>query len=86
MPLNSLVIYARDIEAMAPFYEQHFGFRATTLPGDWILELFAPDGGAAIMLHPASKGQRGGQSVIKLVFDVEAFCRRSEENGLDSAP
>ncbi|AWI59819.1 hypothetical protein AB395_00004642 (plasmid) [Sinorhizobium fredii CCBAU 45436] len=41
------------------------------------------------MLHPAAKGQRGGQSVIKLVFDVEdveAFCPRSHENGLEFGP
>lgn len=89
VPLNRLVIYVRDVEAMARFYEQHFGFRATRVPGDRIVELLAPDGGAAIMLHPAAKGQRGGQSVIKLVFDVEgveAFCRQSAENGLKFGP
>ncbi|AFL50774.1 hypothetical protein ABIE78_003433 [Sinorhizobium fredii] len=56
---------------------------------DGIVELFASDGGANIMLHPAAKGQRDGQSVIKLVFDVadvEAFCRRSAENGLEFGP
>jgi hypothetical protein len=38
------------------------------------------------MLHPAAKGQRaGGQTAVKLVFDVEdveAFCARCAENGL----
>ncbi|MGO7164877.1 VOC family protein, partial [Rhizobium johnstonii] len=42
--------------------------------------------GANIMLYQAAKGQRSGQSTVKLVFDVEdveAFCRRCAENGLE---
>ncbi|MBY5420485.1 VOC family protein [Rhizobium leguminosarum] len=86
MPLNRLVIYAGNVEETARFYEKHFGFKATSLPGDRIIELVAQDGGANIMLHQAAKGQRSGQSTVKLVFDVEdveAFCRRSVENGLE---
>ncbi|MBY3063161.1 VOC family protein [Rhizobium laguerreae] len=84
MPLNRLVIYAGNVEETARFYEKHFGFKATSLPGDRIIELIAQDGGANIMLHQAAKGQRSGQSTVKLVFDVEdveAFCRRCAENG-----
>ncbi|MBY2918329.1 VOC family protein [Rhizobium leguminosarum] len=86
MPLNRLVIYAGNVEETARFYEKHFGFKATSLPGDRIIELVAQDGGANIMLHQAAKGQRGGQSTVKLVFDVEdveAFCSRCAENGLE---
>ncbi|MBY5867277.1 VOC family protein [Rhizobium leguminosarum] len=86
MPLNRLVIYAGNVEETARFYEKHFGFKATSLPGDRIIELIAQDGGANIMLHQAAKGQRSGQSTVKLVFDVEdveAFCRRCSENGLE---
>ncbi|MBY5798676.1 VOC family protein [Rhizobium leguminosarum bv. viciae] len=86
MPLNRLVIYAGNVEETARFYEKHFGFKATILPGDRIIELVAQDGGANIMLHQAAKGQRSGQSAVKLVFDVEdveAFCRRCAENGLE---
>nr|WP_206112571.1 VOC family protein [Rhizobium laguerreae] len=86
VPLNRLVIYAGNVEETARFYEKHFGFKATILPGDRIIELVAQDGGANIMLHQAAKGQRGGQSAVKLVFDVEdveAFCRRCAENGLE---
>ncbi|TAU88757.1 VOC family protein [Rhizobium leguminosarum] len=85
MPLNRLVIYAGNVEETARFYEKHFGFKATSLPGDRIVELVAQDGGANIMLHRAAKGQRSGQSTVKLVFDVEdveAFCRRCAEDGL----
>jgi predicted enzyme related to lactoylglutathione lyase len=89
VPLGRLVIYAKDVEATARFYETHFGFRAMQLPGDRIVELVAQDGGANIMLHPAGRGLRSGQAIVKLVFDVEdveAFCRRSAENGLDFGP
>lgn len=90
MPLNRLIIYARDVEETARFYEKHFGFGRMQLPGDRILELVAEDGGANIMLHPAAKGQRsGGQTIVKLSFDVEdveAFCARSAENGLLFGP
>lgn len=89
MPLGRLVIYAKDVEATALFYETHFGFRAMRLPGDRIVELVAQDGGVNIMLHPAGRGLRSGQAIVKLVFDVEdveAFCRRSAVNGLDFGP
>ncbi len=86
MPLNRLVIYAADVEAMERFYQAHFGYTASRQPCDRIVELVAPDGGANIMLHPAAKGQRRGQSIVKLVFDVgdvEPFCRGSAAKGLD---
>ncbi|WP_018238495.1 VOC family protein [Ensifer sp. BR816] len=89
MPLNRLVIYAGNVEETARFYEKQFGFAVTRQSGDRIVELVAQNGGASLLLHPAAKGQRGGQSVIKLVFDVEdveAFCRRSQENGLAFGP
>ena len=89
VPLSSLVIYARDVEAMVRFYETHFSFRALRLPGDRIVELVAQDGGANIMLHPAAKSQKMGQVLVKLSFDVEdveGFCLQAREKGLDFGP
>ncbi|AUX79183.1 glyoxalase/bleomycin resistance protein/dioxygenase family protein (plasmid) [Sinorhizobium fredii] len=89
MPLNRLVIYAKDVEETARFYEKHFGFEVSRRLGDRIVELCSRDGGANLLLHPAAKGQRGGRSAIKLVFDaenVEAFCRRSAALGLEFGP
>ncbi len=89
MPLNRLVIYAQNIEESATFYERHFGFRPLQLPGDRIVELVSQDGGANILLHPAAKGQRRGQSAVKLVFDVEdvpAFCAARALEGLVFGP
>lgn len=89
MPLNRLIIYTRNIEETAAFYERHFGFRQHRLPGDRILELVSPDGGANILLHPAAKGLRTGQSLVKLVFDienVESFCAERAGHGLIFGP
>ena len=69
--LGRVVIYARDLEAMVAFYCGHFGFEVRQVPGDRIVELMHPDGGAAILLHPAGKAQKMGQVLVKLVFDVE---------------
>jgi predicted enzyme related to lactoylglutathione lyase len=82
-------MYARDVEATVSFYETHFGLRALQEAGDRIVELVSQDGGANLMIHPAAKGQRTGQSVIKLVFDmedVEGFCRASAIRGLEFGP
>ncbi len=41
------------------------------------------------MLHPASKGQKPGQALVKLVFDVEdveGFCAESKTRGLAFGP
>ncbi|WP_159995401.1 VOC family protein [Roseomonas sp. 18066] len=89
MPLSRVVLYVRDVEETARFYATHFGFRVTRAEGDRIVELVPTDGGAILMLHPASKGQRPGQSLVKLVFDVEdveGFCRSAAERGLTFGP
>lgn len=89
LPLNRLVIYAGDVEETAAFYETHFGFKPMRLTGDRIVELVAQDGGANIMLHQAARGQRRGQAIVKLVFDienVESFCAERARNGLTFGP
>ena len=83
--LGRVTLYARDVEATVAFYEKHFGFSVLRLPGDRIVELVAPDGGANIMVHPAAKGVRTGQVTVKLGFDVEdvaAFCAERAREGL----
>ncbi|CAN7684915.1 VOC family protein [Rhizobium sp. LjRoot254] len=86
MRLGRLVLYVRDVEATIGFYEKHFGYKAERLDGDRIVELVAPDGGVNLMVHPAGKGQKMGQVLVKLVFDVEnveAFCAQSSAKGLE---
>ncbi|WP_077960582.1 VOC family protein [Ensifer adhaerens] len=85
MSINRIILYAHDVEATVRFYETHFGFQALREAGDRIVELVPADGGASLMIHPASKGQKRGQSLVKLVFDmrdVGAFCELSAAQGL----
>jgi len=89
MPLGRLVLYVRDVEATIGFYEKHFGFKPLRQDGDRIVELLAPDGGANLMIHPAAKAQKMGQSLVKLVFDVEhveAFRTKCASQGLEFGP
>lgn len=87
--LNRLILYARDVEATAGFYSRHFGFSVQRQEGDRIVELVGADGSAVLMLHPAGKAKKQGQTSVKLVFDisdVQAFCENCRENGLEFGP
>jgi len=87
--LGRVIIYTKRLEAVAEFYCRHFGFEERRLPDDRIVELVSPDSGANIMLYPMSKGRKGGQTLIKLVFDVadvKGFCRKAKKRGLEFGP
>jgi predicted enzyme related to lactoylglutathione lyase len=86
LPMNRIVLYAQNVEETIRFYEKHFAFEASREAGDRIVELISLDRGANLMIHQAAKGQRGGQSTVKLVFDVAdvlAFCAACAKNGLE---
>ncbi|BDW95336.1 hypothetical protein MACH10_10210 [Thalassospira tepidiphila] len=56
---------------------------------DRIIELRRADGGLILMPHPAGKGQKAGQSLIKLVFeveDVESTRNALIKSGVDVGP
>ncbi len=87
--LTSMTIYTRRIPEMVEFYSRHFGYVAFQRPGDRIVELRPPGNGAAIRLHLAGKGQKMGQVLVKLNFDVEdveAFARAAKKRGLAFGP
>lgn len=84
-PLGRLIIYTSKVEDMVAFYCRHFGFEVLRLNGDRIVELISQVSGANILLHPMSEGRKEGQTLVKLVFDVddvESFCRTAKERGL----
>lgn len=84
--LGRLIIYTKKVEAVAEFYATHFGFEILRLDGDRIVELVAQGSGANIMLHPMSEGRKEGQTLVKLIFDVEdveAFCKAAKARGLE---
>ncbi|MCK8464024.1 VOC family protein [Aliiroseovarius sp. S1339] len=83
--LGRIIIYTKRTEELVAFYCQHFGFEVRRLDGDRIVELVPKGAGASILLHPMSEGRKEGQTLVKLVFDVEdveGFCRVSKERGL----
>jgi predicted enzyme related to lactoylglutathione lyase len=89
MPLTRILLYVRDVEETARFYMALFGFEVLRADDDRIVELVDPRGGANLMLHPAAKSRKLGQSAVKLVFsveDVEAFCADSAAKGLPFGP
>lgn len=89
VPLGRLVLYTHRLDALAEFYATHFGFERIDLDGDRIVEMRPPAGGVALLLHPAAKGHREGQSSVKLVFDVadvEAMRARLLARDVDVGP
>ena len=84
-PLGRLIIYTKKLEEMTQFYTRHFGYTAHTDEADRLIELRPPNGGVVLLLHPAAKGQKEGQVLVKLVFDipdVAAFCTQAAARGL----
>ena len=87
--IGRIIIYTKKTDQMVDFYQRLFGYRAVRHDGDRIVELLPQGAGAVLMLHPASKGQREGQSLVKLVFDVEdveGFRDELLEQGLQVGP
>lgn len=84
--LGRLIIYTRKTDEMIAFYGTHFGYTKHRQDGDRIVELRPNGAGIPILLHAASKGQKQGQSLVKLVFDVRdvaAFCDQARAKGLE---
>ena len=84
--LNTIIIYARDMQCTAAFYERYFGFTTTGEVIEGLIELVAPEGGASILIHQAAKSVKLGQVGMKLSFsvpDVEAFKASVSALGLE---
>jgi len=83
-----IILYVRDVQAVAAFYERHFGMKPQGPKADDWLELSSAGGGTTLALHRAAKTQRSG-AAVKIVFgvrDISAFKAQSEENGLIFGP
>lgn len=84
-PLARLTLYTRRIDEMVAFYRDHFGYEALQEPGDRIVEMRPNGPGVILHLHPMAKGQKAGQVLVKLGFDVEdveAFAAQAAKQGL----
>jgi predicted enzyme related to lactoylglutathione lyase len=83
-PITRIALYVRDLQKVAAFYEEHFGFRSEVVAEDKIV-LTPGNGGCSLVLLQASRGHRIGQSCVKIVFDVpdvRAFREERLKGGL----
>ncbi len=83
--MYAIMIYARDTETTARFYQRHFGLTSRS-KAEGLIELSSAKGSSIVLIHPAAKSLKLGQVAIKLVFavkDVEAFKRKSARLGLE---
>ncbi len=83
--LNRIIIYAKDMQKMAAFYEKYFDFVANHLENEKEIELNPINNGIQIRLLQAAKSVKQGQVLVKLVFDVESveeFVTKSKLTGL----
>jgi predicted enzyme related to lactoylglutathione lyase len=88
---NTIIIYAKNMQATSEFYQKYFGFIAAANGEvvEGLIELNAlnspTSGGVSILIHQAAKSVKLGQAGVKLVFsveDVEAFKEQSAARGL----
>lgn len=87
--INRIVIYTKKLEEMVSYYTRFFEYTAHHDDTDRIVELRPAANGLTLLLHPAARGQKDGQSLVKLVFDVEnveGFCRDMAVRGLEFGP
>lgn len=85
LPLTRIILYVHDMSEVSTFYQTSFGFQEAAVDDADLIHLVSPSGGCTLTLLKASKGQKSGQSLVKLVFevqDVEAFKKASAERGL----
>lgn len=83
--VSRVLLYVHDPAGVADFYATHFGFVRRPQVHDDLIEIAAADGRFSLLLHQATKGNKAGQSCIKLVFDVEdieAFKAAAAKRGL----
>ncbi len=82
---NTILLYAKSMQATAEFYQKYFGFISTGEVIEGLIELKSQNRGAKILIHQASKGIKLGQVSVKLMFDVEdieSFKKESAARGL----
>lgn len=78
MKVTKIAFYVRDIPKVADFYARHFGF-AVRYNRKSDKAILTPSGdGCRLVLLQSSKGQKPGQSLVKLIFDVDDVAAARE--------
>jgi len=83
--LNTIILYARDVQRSATFYATYFGFEAMEKSTDGMQALTNPAGGTGLLIHQAAKSVKLGQAGVKLSFsvqNVETFVAEAANKGL----
>lgn len=84
-PLVRVILYVRDMEKSAAFYEKYFGLRRIDAGADDLIQLESPSNGLGLTILQAAKSVKLAQAGVKLVFqveDIESFKARSAKAGL----
>ncbi len=84
-PLGRLFVYTKRMVPMVELLLQKLRFQRNPQNGDRIVDFRPQDVGLKLLLYYASKGLKEGQSLVKLVLDVQdipAFCKAAAANGL----
>jgi len=83
--ISRVILYVKDIQKVATFYEAFFGMKRMETEATGWLELTSPSGGCLVALHQASKTQKSG-AAVKPVFgvrDVRGFAEAAALRGLN---
>lgn len=84
--LNTILLYAKNMQTTSDFYQKYFGFISTGEVIEGLIELRSQNGGSNILIHQAAKSMKLGQVGVKLMFDVEQieeFKREAAARGLN---
>lgn len=83
MTISRIILFVKDVEKVAAFYQQHFGLEQVGEPEKGWLELNG--GGVNLALHKAHGSGSGEDSPAKICFaceDVHAQVAKFEAEGL----
>ncbi len=84
MKIQGLMLFVKDIEKIATFYEKYFGLKRNGIAQEGYLELVS--GGVKLALHQAhGKGSRKSLTPVKIIFysrSVRQKVKALEKRGL----
>ena len=87
--IDQIILYTKRIDQMVEFYCHHFGFAPLRRENDRLIELNHSQHDFKLLLHPMGQGRKEGQVLMKILFDVEdvqPFCEKAKETGLEFGP
>jgi predicted enzyme related to lactoylglutathione lyase len=62
-PIARVILYVKDIQAVAAFYERFFNMTPLRGSTEGSIELASSSGGCTVALHQAAKSQKSGAAI-----------------------